>query len=354
MPGRPQRESGLQLAQEYLPNAVILDLQLPGLDGWAVLDAIKGDTRTRHIPVHIMSVEQASGEALRKGAVGHATKPINNQQLEKAFAKLEQVASQGTKRVLVVEDDAQLRANTVSLIGGGDVRVDEAANGAEAMEALRANHYDCMVLDLGLPDMDGRQLLEQLHHEGVELPPVIVHTARDISRDEETALRENTESIIIKDVRSQERLLDEVSLFLHRMVAKMPAGKRRIIRNLHESDAMLAGKKVLVVDDDMRTTFAVSALLADLGMTPLKANNGKKALQVLRDEPDVDLVLMDIMMPVMDGYQAMEQIRAQERFARLPIIALTAKAMPWTGRNACPPGPAITFPSRWTRASSSP
>ena len=324
----PSGESGLQLAQEYLPDAVILDLRLPGLDGWAVLDVIKGDTRTRHIPVHIISAEQASGEALRKGAVGHATKPINNQQLEAAFAKLEQVASQGTKRVLVVDDDAQLRANTVSLIGGGDVQVDEAANGAEAAEALRADHYDCMVLDLGLPDMDGRQLLEQLHHEGVELPPVIVHTARDISRDEEAALRENTESIVIKDVRSQERLLDEVSLFLHRMIAKMPAGKRQIIRNLHESDAILAGKKVLVVDDDMRTTFAVSALLADMGMTPLKANNGKKALQVLQDEPEVDLVLMDIMMPEMDGYQAMEQIRTQERFAGLPIIALTAKAMP--------------------------
>ncbi len=321
-------EDGLRLAREYVPDAVILDLHLPGLDGWSVLEGVKEDTRTRHIPVHIMSVEQASSESLRKGAVGHATKPITNQQMEEAFAKLEKVAAHETQRVLVVEDDPQLRRNTVSLIGGSDVEVDEVESAARAMEALRANRYDCVVLDLGLPDMDGRQLLEKLQQEGVKIPPVIVHTARDISREEEAALRENAESIIIKDVRSQERLLDEVSLFLHRMVSKMPARKRQIIRNLYESDTLLAGKKVLVVDDDMRTTFAVSALLSELGMKPLKANNGQKALQVLENDPDVDLVLMDIMMPIMDGYQAMEQIRSQERFGRLPIIALTAKAMP--------------------------
>ncbi|MCF8033203.1 MAG: response regulator [Desulfarculaceae bacterium] len=321
-------EAGLELAREYLPDAVILDLHLPGLDGWSVLEAMKEDTRTRHIPVHIMSVEQASSESLRKGAVGHATKPVDSQELEAAFDKLAQVAAQGTRRVLVVEDNEQLRRNTVSVIGGGDVEVDEADTAARAMEALREQNYDCIVLDLGLPDMDGRQLLEALQQEGMDIPPVIVYTARDMTREEETALRENTESIIIKGVRSQERLLDEVSLFLHRMVSKMPARKRQIIRNLHDSEAMLAGKKVMVVDDDMRTTFAVAALLSELGMEVIKANNGQKALQLLEDDPGVDLVLMDIMMPVMDGYQAMEKIRAQERLVDLPIIALTAKAMP--------------------------
>ncbi len=321
-------EDGLHLVQEHLPDAVILDLHLPVLDGWSVLEAIKENTSTRHIPVHIISIEQASAEAFRKGAVGHASKPIDSERLEQAFAKLEEMATQGSKRILVVEDNAQQRHNTVALIGGKDVEVDEAESAAQALDALRAIHYDCVVLDLGLPDMDGHELLKKLRLEGKELPPVIVHTAREVTREEEVALRENAESIIIKDVRSQERLLDEVSLFLHRMVSEMPPTKRQIIRNLHEGDALLAGKKVLVVDDDMRTTFAVAALLSDLGMKPFKAQNGQKALQVLEEEPNVDLVLMDIMMPVMDGYQAMERIRAQERFSGLPIIALTAKAMP--------------------------
>ena len=321
-------EAGLEMARQYLPDAVILDLHLPALDGWSVLGILKEDTRTRHIPVHIISVEQATTESLRKGAVGHATKPIDGEQLDAAFDKLRMVADQGNKRVLVVDDDPQLRRNTVVLIEGGDVEVDEAATGAEAIAAVRANRYDCMVLDLSLPDMDGRSMLETLQQQGREIPPVIVHTAREVTQDEEAALRENTESIIIKDVRSQERLLDEVSLFLHRIVSKMPANKRQIIRNLHEGEEMLAGKRVLVVDDDMRTTFAVAALLSDLGMEPLKANNGQKALQVLEKEPDVDLVLMDIMMPVVDGYDAMRRIRAQDKFRDLPIIALTAKAMP--------------------------
>ncbi len=321
-------ETGLDLAGRHLPSAVILDLGLPGMTGWAVLAALKDDTRTRHIPVHIISVEQASSEALRKGAVGHATKPINQQELENAFKKLEEVATKGTKRVLVVEDDAELRRSTVKLIGGKDVTVDEVATGQQAMEALRRDHYDCMVLDLGLPDIDGRELLHKLIKEGVALPPVIVHTAREITPEEEADLRESAESIVIKDVRSQERLLDEVSLFLHRMVSKMPAKERQIIRNLHESDVLLKGKKVLVVDDDMRTTFALSALLAELGMKPLKADNGQRALRILEEQPGVDLVLMDIMMPVMDGYETMKRIRGQAKFAHLPIIALTAKAMP--------------------------
>ena len=321
-------ETGLELARHYLPGGIILDLRLPGMDGWAVLEALKENTSTRHIPVHIISVEQSSPKAMRKGAVGHATKPINADALDEAFLKLEEVAAQGAKRVLVVEDNEQLRRQSVGLISGGDVEVDEVSTGAEAMEALRGNRYHCVVLDLGLPDMDGRELLEKLGQEGVALPPIIVHTARELTVEEEAALREDAESIVIKDVRSQERLLDEVSLFLHRMVSQMPSPKRQIIRNLHESDALLQGKKVLVVDDDMRTTFALSALLSEYGMSPIKADNGQRALKLLEDNPEVDLVLMDIMMPVMDGYQTMAQIRSQEKYRKLPIIALTAKAMP--------------------------
>jgi CheY-like chemotaxis protein len=259
--------------------------------------------------------------------VGHTTKPIDREGLEQVFNKLEQVASGEARRLLVVEDDKNIRRDTVKLIGTGDIQVDEAGSGAEALKAMRASRYDCVVLDLGLPDMDGLQLLQTLEKEGVEVPPVVIHTARDLTEEQEIGLREHTESIIVKDVRSQERLLDEVSLFLHRVVSRMPAKKRQIIRNLHDTEVLLKDKKVLVVDDDMRTTFALSRLLSDRGMITVKANNGKKALEMLEQEPDVDLVLMDIMMPVMDGYQAMAEIRARDRFRKLPIIVLTAKAM---------------------------
>jgi len=324
----PTGEAGLELATKRLPCAVILDLRLPGMDGWRVLNSLKENTRTRHIPVHIVSIEEASTESLRKGAVGHCTKPVTQEELEEAFRRLEQVSEGKPKRLLVVDDDPVLRRETVNLIGNGDVKTDEAGNGEEAMAALRKGGYDCVVLDLGLPDMDGGEFLARLADEGIALPPVIVYTSRDLTLEEESALRERADSIIIKDVRSQERLLDEVSLFLHRVVSQMPAQKRQIIQGLHDPDAMLRDKKVLLVDDDMRTMFAVARLLAEWGMKPVKAVNGEKALQLLDEQPDMDLVLMDIMMPVMDGYETMQRIRAQDRFRNLPIIALTAKAMP--------------------------
>ena len=324
----PTGEAGLELAGKHLPRAVILDIRLPGMDGWTVLGTLKEDIRTRHIPVHIVSAEEASTEALRKGAVGHATKPLDQKDLDEAFLRLEQVSSGNPRRVLVVEDDATIRRETVDLIADGDIKVVEAETGKQAVEALRSDRFDCVVLDLGLPDMDGGELLATLESEGVELPPVIVHTARDLTEEEEMGLREHAESIVIKDVRCQERLLDEVSLFLHRVVSQMPEKKRQIIRDLHDTDALLRDKKVLVVDDDMRTTFALSRLLSERGMGTLKAENGARALQLLEREPNVDLVLMDIMMPVMDGYETMKRIRAQDRFRKLPILALTAKAMP--------------------------
>ena len=324
----PSGEAGLELAARILPSAVILDISLPGMDGWAVLSTFKEDTRTRHIPVHIISAEEASTKALRRGAVGHAVKPLAQEDLEDAFHRLEEVSGGKRRTVLVVEDDAKMRRATVKLIGTRDTTVHEASTGAEALEMLRSGGYACVVLDLKLPDMDGDELLATLKREEVELPPVIVHTARDLTRDEEQALHEHAGAIVIKDVRSQERLLDEVSLFLHRVVSKMPKRKQKMIRDLHDSDALLRDKKVLVVDDDMRTTFAMSRLLSERGIQPLKANNGEAALRLLKEQPDVALVLMDIMMPVMDGYEAMRLIRAQKQFHELPIIALTAKAMP--------------------------
>ncbi len=321
-------EAGLALATRYLPRAVILDIRLPCMDGLAVLSALKEDTRTRHIPVHVVSVEEHGSESLRKGAVGHAVKPLDQERLEEVFQRLQQVSAARQKRVLVVEDDPQVRSETARLIEGGDVRVDEAETGEQALQALRCSHYDCMVLDLKLPDMDGREMLDRIGREDMKPPPVIVHTARDLTSEQEMALREHADSIVIKDVRSPERLLDEVSLFLHRVVSEMPEKKRKIILDLHDSDASLRDRKVLIVDDDMRTMFALSRLLSERGMKPMKAENGDRALRLLDENTDVDLVLMDIMMPVMDGYEAMKRIRVQERFRKLPVIALTAKAMP--------------------------
>jgi CheY-like chemotaxis protein/CHASE3 domain sensor protein len=321
-------EAGLELAGKHMPLGIILDIRLPGIDGWAVLSALKDDTRTRHIPVHVVSVEEASVESMRKGAVGHFTKPINREDLEEAFKRLEEISAGKPKRVLVVEDDAEMRRRVVELIGNGNVKVDEAATGGQAIEAMRSTQYACVILDIGLPDMAGPELLKRLEDEKVKLPPIIIHTARDLTPEQELTMREYADSIVIKDVRSNERLLDEVSLFLHSMVSRMPEKKRQIIRNLHETDALLKDKKVLIVDDDMRTLFALSHLLTERGMRPLKAENGERALHLLDADPVVDIVLMDIMMPVMDGYETMAKIREQDRFRKLPIIALTAKAMP--------------------------
>ncbi|MDO8805132.1 MAG: response regulator [Elusimicrobiota bacterium] len=320
-------EAGLELAGRYLPAAVILDIHLPGMDGWDVLNALKENINTRHIPVHVVSAEETSSEAVRRGAVGHAVKPLSQKDLEDTFRRFEHAWAGKTKRVLVVENVAEMRAKILELIGGGDVQVDGVETGARALEALRAGGYDCVVLDIGLPDIDGMELLRKLETEGVALPPVIIHTARELTREEETAFRERAEAIVIKDVRSQERLLDEVSMFLHRVVGEMPEKQSRIIRDLHSADQLLKGKKVLIVDDDMRTTFAMSRLLTEHGIKTLKAEDGEKGLRLLAENPDTDLVLMDIMMPVMDGYEAMKRIRAQEKFRKLPIIVLTAKAM---------------------------
>jgi CheY-like chemotaxis protein len=323
----PTGEAGMELVARYKPKGVILDIRLPGIDGMSVLAGLKEDIRTRHIPVHMVSVDDHRHESLRKGAVGHAVKPLGQQELESVFDRLREVSSERPKRVLVVEDDPVIRRDTVALIGIGDVEVDEVVSGEEALQALRSAPYDCVVLDLKLPDVSGKEILERLENEKVALPPVVVHTARELSAEEEQELREHADSIVVKDVRSPERLLDEVSLFLHRVVSQMPEPQRRIIHDLYDSDAMLRGKKALIVDDDMRTTFALARLLAEQGIEALKAENGERALEVLEQHPDVDIVLMDVMMPVMDGYETMQRIRAQDRFGKLPILALTAKAM---------------------------
>ncbi|WP_052507574.1 response regulator [Desulfonatronovibrio magnus] len=320
-------EEGLEMAGRHHPVGIILDIQLPRMDGWTVLGELKQDMDLRHIPVHIVSVVERSTVGLRLGAVGHAVKPLQAETIDMVLDELERAASRRDKRVLVVDDDEIMSREVVELIGNDNVTSTVAKTGSEALEALRRGGFDLVVLDLGLPDIQGLNVLRTLSAEGVALPPVIVNTARELTVEEEQALRNYSDSIIVKDVRSQERLIDEVTLFLHRVVQDLPRDTRRVIEHLHESDEPLRGRKVLLVEDDMRTLFAMSRLLAEHGMEPVKADNGVKALAVLDEQPDVDIVLMDMMMPVMDGYEAMRRIRAQERFAGLPVIALTAKAM---------------------------
>ncbi|WP_108650318.1 response regulator [Dongshaea marina] len=321
-------EEGLELAKQHQPTAITLDLKLPGVDGWAVLGCLKDDPQTRHIPVHIISSLEGDAESLRRGAIGHLAKPATQKDLEDVFGRIEAISSQQLKRLLLVEDSRGDRKAVTELLDGMEIIIDEVESGEEAFEALRQQKYDCVILDLGLRDMDGGELLRKLNHESkVDIPPVIIYTARDLTRDEEIELREYASTIVLKNVRSQERLLDEVSLFLHSVVSDMPEQKQKIISNLHDTDSMLINRKVLVVDDDMRTMFALSKLLSSHGLVVLRAEDGAKALEVLGSAPDIELVLTDIMMPGMDGYETIEKIRAQERFRKLPIIALTAKAM---------------------------
>ena len=324
----PTGEDGLELAEKYVPAAIILDIRLPGADGWSVLGALKDNPMLRHIPVHIMSAEEASLDALRRGAIGHLTKPVTAEHLEDAFERLEHVFNRKLKKLLVVEDDDDVRSRIVRLIDDEDVACEEVATGAEAIRALEASSYDCVILDLGLPDMSGFELLEALEAmPDMVNPPVVVYTGRELSRDETVRLRQHTESIIVKGVKSEERLLDEASLFLHRVVAEMPSKKQRIIKDLHGADTMFKDKTILIVDDDMRNVFALARLLGERGFKTLKAENGQKALELL-DRAAVDLVLMDVMMPGMDGYETTQRIRSMTSALRnIPIIALTAKAM---------------------------
>ena len=320
-------EDGIVLVDKYSTSAVILDLKLPGIDGLEVLDILKDNPDTRHIPVHILSASDPTPDEFRKGAIGHLKKPVTREELEEVFSKLTDVFNRKVKSLLLVEDNKHQRLNIKKVIGNGDVVTDEAENAKAAYEALRSKRYDCMILDLMLPDMSGFEFLKKLKDERIDIPPVIVYTAKDLTREEESELRECAESIIIKGVHSEERLLDETALFLHRMVAEMPKKKRKIIADLHDVDVMFKGKKVLIVDDDMRTLFALSKALKNRGIDAIKAEDGKKALEILRKETGIDLILMDIMMPVMDGYETMKRIRSMERWRNVPIIAVTAKAM---------------------------
>jgi len=321
-------KEGLELAKTLLPNAVLLDIRLPDYSGLMVLDQFKENTLTRHIPVHIVSGHDYMVKALQMGAIGYIHKPSNMEELRSAFAKFESKLSSRMKRVLIVEDDQVQRDSMVKLIASPDLEITSVALAKDALDALKKNVYDCIVIDLKLPDMSGEQLLKEMNEqeEISSLPPVIVYTGRSLSLTEEDQLRKYSRSIIIKGARSPERLLDEVSLFLHQVDAKLTPERRQILKTVRSRQDVYKGKKILVVDDDARNLFALTAALEQKGANILIAKNGREALACLEAEPLMDLVLMDIMMPEMDGFQATREIRKQKRFAKLPIIAVTAKA----------------------------
>lgn len=321
-------EDGLLLAAKYKPQAIILDMGLPGIHGEEVLHELKVNPSVRHIPVHIISANDRSLKPIREGAVEYLMKPISKDGLEEAFIRIENFVNKKIKNLLIIEDSENSRKAMKVLIGNGDVKCYEAGTGKEALELFEHNHIDCIILDIGLPDMTGFDLIQKLGDiKGQYLPPIVVYTGKELTKEENNLLHKYAESIIIKGIKSEERLLDETALFLHRTISNLPKSKQMMINNLHDKEAIFHSKKILLVDDDMRNVFALSKILQERGMEVIKSEDGMNALNMLEVHPDIDLVLMDIMMPEMDGYEAMKRIRSQIKFRNLPIIALTAKAM---------------------------
>ncbi|MFK0333855.1 response regulator [Rhizobium sp. NPDC090275] len=327
-------EEALRLAKEYRPSAVVLDVGLPDQSGLAVLDRLKNDVATRHIPIHMISAEDHSETALSLGAVGYAVKPVMREQLVDVLEKLELKLSQDVRRILIVEDDPVQRDAVARLLGSRGVETVTAGTAAECLELLKDQTFDCMVLDLSLPDASGYSLLETLSQESAyAFPTVIVYTGRELSQDDEHRLRRYSKSIIIKGAKSPERLLDEVSLFLHQVISELPDEQQKMIRKARNRDAILEGRRILIVEDDVRNVYALTNILEPRGAIVEIARNGQEAIDALEKASQaggtmVDLVLMDVMMPVMDGLTATREIRKNPAWKKLPILTLTAKAMP--------------------------
>ena len=321
-------EEGLQLAQEHQPQAVMLDIRLPDRSGLSVLQVLKDNPQTRHIPVHVISATDSGEAALHLGAIGYVRKPAERNQLLAIFDRLERRFTQKIKHILLVEDDARQRESMVKLIEDEDIAITPVASGAEALEQLRSTIFDCMIMDLKLPDMQGSELLQLMSQQEIaSFPPVIVYTGRSMTRAEEAELSKYSRSIIIKGARSPERLLDEVTLFLHKVESQLSSERQTMLKAVRSRDRVFEGRRILLVDDDVRNIFALTSAIEQKGALVEIARNGHEALDKLDAVPDIDLVLMDIMMPVMDGLEATRRLRADPRFARLPVIAITAKAM---------------------------
>jgi CheY-like chemotaxis protein len=296
-----------------------------------VLDQLKHDLRTRHIPVHIISGrEEGNAVPMKKGAIGYLTKPVEKEAIDGALSKIESLLQSEVKQLLLVEDDEKTQIAVRSLLRKKDIQIAVAGDGATALKELAGTRFDCVILDLQLPDMTGFEWLERMEKAagGDETPPVIIYTARELTEEENWRLSRYTGSIVIKGAKSPERLLDEVTLFLHSVGSTLSNDQQEIIRMQHNPDQVLQGRTLLLVDDDLRNTFALSKLLKKHGMNIVIADNGQMALEKLLENRSIELVLMDIMMPVMDGYEAMRAIRSQRSLREVPIIALTARAMP--------------------------
>ncbi len=321
-------QTALSLAREFRPTAITLDVFLPDMLGWTVLNNLKLDSITRHIPVQMLSVEEERQHGLSHGAFSYLVKPATTSDLEAALDRIKAYVEPRVRRLLVVEDDAIERQSIVELLAYKDIEVVAVGSGTEAMNALLAAPFECCVIDLRLPDMSGFELLDLIQSEpALSEVPVVVFTGKELSSAEDARLRAVAKSVLLKDVRSPERLFDETALFLHRVVADLPEPKRQMLAQLHGSNEALHGRHVLVVDDDVRNIFALSSLLETHGMQVTSATNGRDAIDALQHRDDLSVVLMDIMMPGMDGYETMREIRNDNRFRTLPILALTAKAM---------------------------
>ncbi|MBW3509536.1 response regulator [Janthinobacterium sp. NKUCC06_STL] len=321
-------DEGLRLAEEFLPDAILLDMGLPDRPGLLVLQQLKENPLTRHIPVHIVSGNDQIQEAMQLGAIGYATKPRTREQLKEVFRKLESKFTQKMKRILLVEDDERQRESVVHLISDDDVEITAVALGEQALELLKTQIFDCMIIDLKLPDIQGNELLERMEHEELcSFPPVIVYTGRNLSREEEADLMKYSRSIIIKGARSPERLLDEVTLFLHKVESELSSERQGMLQQVRSRERVFEGRKILLVDDDVRNIFALTNALEQRGVVVEIGRNGFEAISKLNSVDDIDLVLMDVMMPGMDGLEATRLIRADGRYNKLPIIAITAKAM---------------------------
>jgi PAS domain S-box-containing protein len=321
-------DEGFRMALEYSPDAILLDMVLPDHLGLTTLDRLKQNSETRHIPVHIISSEDHSETAFQMGAVGYKLKPIKSEEIKKAFLKLESKIAKRTNKILVVEYNALQAKSICSLIQDDGIEIITVGTANEAMNQLKKTIFDCMILDLKLPDMSGDKLLELMNREDIQTyPPVIIYTGRSLSRAEEDELRKYSKSIIIKGATSPERLLDEVTLFLHRNESLMSKESRKLLKIARSQEQIFEGRKILLVDDDVRNIFALTSALEQKGATIIVGRNGHEALSQLEVDPTIDLVLMDIMMPEMDGHEATREIRKQDRFSKLPIIAVTARAM---------------------------
>ncbi|HEV2609156.1 MAG TPA: HAMP domain-containing protein [Noviherbaspirillum sp.] len=323
-----QADSALTLTRDYLPTAILLDIDQPDMDGLAVLDRLKRDPATRHIPVHVMSEQKERERALRQGAISFLDKPVSAARMQEEFNRIQDFVNGGKRNLLIVEDDPVQREAVIALVGHEDVRIKAAGTGKEALDLLKKMRFDCMILDLTLPDIDGFDLLDRIGaDDSLRDLPIVVNTAAELDKEQVMRLQRIAKTVVMKDARSPERLVAETALFLHRSHASLSEVQRRMLDEVNASDAGLAGRKVLVVDDDLRNIFALSSVLERHEMKVLYAENGRDGIEVLQSDPEIEIVLMDIMMPEMDGYDTMRAIRRIPRFKSLPIITLTAKAM---------------------------